>query len=187
MIILALTIFSDFHYLLLFFFPLWFITGYWMQIPVLYGQTLRFTHPTQPGLHLLTPSSPSVPPWPALHLAPPSLLFVSVSLLLRPGWVPCVTVWVLSVSYQAHRRSRCTLNFAQHRSHAQGNSSPAQLSPYQETVSWFPHLFMPVVLVTLFPYFNLLYLPMYYVGKKKELFQWKWNGLFQEDSVNTSH
>ena len=26
-------------------FPLWFITGYWLQFPVLYSRTLLFTHP----------------------------------------------------------------------------------------------------------------------------------------------
>ena len=57
----------------------------------------------------------------------------------------------------------------------------------KKLLSWFPHLFMPVVFVTLFPYFNLLYLPMNYVGKKRELFQWKWNGIFQKDSMNTIH
>ena len=34
-------------------FPLWFITGYWIQFPVLYSRTLLFIHSLYTSLHLL--------------------------------------------------------------------------------------------------------------------------------------
>ena len=43
-------------------FPLWFITGYWIQFPVLYSRTLLFTHPIYNSLHLLITNSQSFPP-----------------------------------------------------------------------------------------------------------------------------
>ena len=43
------------------FFPLWFITGYWMQIPVLYSQTLLFTHPIYNRFRLLILRFQSIP------------------------------------------------------------------------------------------------------------------------------
>ena len=42
-------------------FPLWFLTGYWIQVPVLYSRTLLFIHPIHNSLHLLTPNSQSIP------------------------------------------------------------------------------------------------------------------------------
>ena len=49
-------------------FPLWFITGCWIQFPVLYRRTLLVTHPVCNSLHLLTPNSHSIPPPPLLPL-----------------------------------------------------------------------------------------------------------------------
>ena len=40
-------------------FPWWFITGYWIYFPVLYGRTLLLIHPKCSSLHLLTPNSQS--------------------------------------------------------------------------------------------------------------------------------
>ena len=60
------------------YFPLWFITGYWIQIPVLYG-TLFFTcslhdssHPLIPNPQSILPSSSS----PVSHKFPLSYLWV---------------------------------------------------------------------------------------------------------------
>ena len=50
----------------LIFFPLWFITGYWLHFPVLYGRTLLFICSIYTSLHLLNPNSHSIPP-PALQ------------------------------------------------------------------------------------------------------------------------
>ena len=38
------------------FFPLWFITGYWIEFPVLYSRTSLFIHPICNSLHLLIPN-----------------------------------------------------------------------------------------------------------------------------------
>ena len=46
-------------------FPLWFITVYWIQFPVLYNRTLLLIHPICNSLHVLIPNSYSFPlPWP---------------------------------------------------------------------------------------------------------------------------
>ena len=52
---------SDFHFTS----PLWPLTGYWRQFPLLYNRTL-FLHPVYNSLHLLAPASHSVPS-PAPH------------------------------------------------------------------------------------------------------------------------
>lgn len=64
-------------------FPLWFITGYWIQFPVLRSKTLLFISPKFTSFHLLIPSSnPSFP-----HLTSPlatrSLLSMSLRLFLQ--------------------------------------------------------------------------------------------------------
>jgi len=41
---------------------MWFITGYWIQFPVLYSRTLLFIHSGYISLHLLIPNSHR-PPW----------------------------------------------------------------------------------------------------------------------------
>ena len=43
-------------------FPLWFITGYWIEFLVLYSRTLLFIHPLYTSLHLLNQSSQCFPP-----------------------------------------------------------------------------------------------------------------------------
>ena len=43
-------------------FPLWFITGYWIELPVLYSRILLFIHPIYNSLQLLTPNSQSFSP-----------------------------------------------------------------------------------------------------------------------------
>ena len=45
-------------------FPLWFITGCWIWLSVVYSGTLLFIHSTYKSLHLLTPTSRSIPPPP---------------------------------------------------------------------------------------------------------------------------
>ena len=70
-VIKSWTRWSDFHVTL----PLWSITGYWIQSPLLYNRTL-FIHSVCDSSHLLTPASRTVPP-PALTLGNhQSLLFV---------------------------------------------------------------------------------------------------------------
>ena len=43
-------------------FPLWFITGYWIQFPALYSRILLFIHSIYNSLHLLIPNSQLTPP-----------------------------------------------------------------------------------------------------------------------------
>ena len=68
-------------------FPLWFITGYWIQFPVLYSRALLFIHALHNSLHLLTPNSQSIPLPPPSSLATTSLFSMSVSLFLFRGYV----------------------------------------------------------------------------------------------------
>ena len=63
-------------------FPLWFITGYWIQFPVLYRWTL-FIHAICNTLHLLIPNSQSIPSYIPPPLATTSLFSVSVGLFRR--------------------------------------------------------------------------------------------------------
>ena len=58
-------------------FPLWFITGYWIQFPVLYSRTLLFIHLIHNSLHLLIPNSQSISP--LLPLPKPHLGFRLIS------------------------------------------------------------------------------------------------------------
>jgi len=64
-------------YSFLYSFPLWFITSYWIQFPMLYSRTWLFTHSVHTSLHLLTPH-PSLP-------TTTSLFSVSLSLFLFRG------------------------------------------------------------------------------------------------------
>ena len=43
-------------------FPLWLITGYWTEFPVLYNKSLLFIHSIYNSLYLLIPKSYSFPP-----------------------------------------------------------------------------------------------------------------------------
>ena len=45
------------HTFFFIFFPLWFVTRYWMWLPVLYSRILLFIHSIYKSLHLLTPTS----------------------------------------------------------------------------------------------------------------------------------
>ena len=50
-------------------FPLWLITGYWIQLPTLYSRTLLLIQPIHGSLHLLIPNHHSIarPTHPTLH------------------------------------------------------------------------------------------------------------------------
>ena len=63
-------------------FPLYFISGYWIQFPVLYNRTLWFIHPICNSLHLLIPNFQSKLPHSPSLLASTNLFSVSVSLFL---------------------------------------------------------------------------------------------------------
>ena len=63
------------------FFSIWFITEYWMQLPVLHSRTL-FIHPMYNRLRPLTPAPKSIPPPPSLPLTTSSLLSMSVTLFV---------------------------------------------------------------------------------------------------------
>ena len=76
-----------FRYVYICSFPLWFITGYWIQLPVLYSRTSLLIHYIYNSLHLLTPSShsilpPSTPP-PPLATTSLSSMFVSLFMFCR--------------------------------------------------------------------------------------------------------
>ena len=67
-------------------FPLWFITGYWIQFPVLYSRILLFIHSIYNSLHLLIPDSqsfPCLPPYPSTV----SLLFLCVCVVFSLRFV----------------------------------------------------------------------------------------------------
>ena len=49
-------------YILFLFFSIWFITGYWIEFPVLCSRTLLFIRPIYSSLRLLNPNSRSIPP-----------------------------------------------------------------------------------------------------------------------------
>ena len=67
-------------------FPLGFITGYWISVPLLFSRTWLFIHPVYSSWHLLIPHSHSIPPPLFVPLANhTSLLYVgeSVSILAK--------------------------------------------------------------------------------------------------------
>ena len=63
------------HFLL----QLWFITGYWIHLPVLYSWTLLFILPIYNSLHLLIPDFQAFPPLTPSHLVTTSLFSMSES------------------------------------------------------------------------------------------------------------
>ena len=66
-------------------FQLWFITGYWIQFPVLYSRILLFIHPIYHSLHLLIPNSHSIQPPAPLSL---SLIFTCIAFnTCLPDWL----------------------------------------------------------------------------------------------------
>ena len=71
--------------------PLWFIIGYWIQLPVLYSRTWLFIHSMYKSLHLLIPTSCSFPlPSPPDPLGNHQSALYIVILLLFHRWVrPC--------------------------------------------------------------------------------------------------
>ena len=66
---ICIYIYSFSHFL-----PLWFITGYWMQSPVLFSRTL-FIHSTCNSLYLLVTNFQSFPPPLSFPLWPTTSLF----------------------------------------------------------------------------------------------------------------
>ena len=48
-------------YTFLYSFPLWFITGYWIEFPVLYNRNWLFIHPLYNSLHLSQTPNPFLP------------------------------------------------------------------------------------------------------------------------------
>ena len=62
-------------------FPLWFITVYWIELPVLYIRTLLFIYSKGNNLHLPTPNSQSIPLFPYPLGNHRSILYESISLL----------------------------------------------------------------------------------------------------------
>ena len=58
-------------------FPLWFITGCWIQFPMRYSRTLLFIHAMYTSLHLLIPKLPLLP---FLTLLPPATTVCSLCL-----------------------------------------------------------------------------------------------------------
>ena len=71
--------------------PLWFIIGYWIQLPVLCSRTWLFIHSVYKSLHLLIPTSCSFPfPSPPNPLGNHQSALYIVILLLFHRWVrPC--------------------------------------------------------------------------------------------------
>ena len=63
-------------------FPLWFISGYWTEFPVLYSRILLLIQSVCNSLHLLTPTSHFIPPPSPTPLAATNLFSMSVSLYL---------------------------------------------------------------------------------------------------------
>ena len=60
-------------YTFLYSFPLLFITGYWIEFPVLYSRTLLLIHSIYNSLHLLIPKSQYSPLQPSFPLSTTSL------------------------------------------------------------------------------------------------------------------
>ena len=98
-------------------FPLWFITGYWIQFPVLYRRTLLSIHPIYSSLYLLIPNSQPIPPPPPTPSHPPHLggslrsppASVSAVLLvwgpsLSPGPFIALLRWLLGNNAMGHKR-----------------------------------------------------------------------------------
>ena len=82
--------------------PLWFSTGHWIEVSVLYSGTLLFIHSVYNSWHLLTPNSQSIPPLTPSHLATTSLFFMFVSLFLFHGYVDLYHIlfiyWIQHIS-----------------------------------------------------------------------------------------
>ena len=83
--------------------PLWFITGYWTQLPVLYNRTLLFIHSIYNSLYLLVPNSQSNPPLPPLPLGNHKSVFYAfetASVSYISSFVPYFRfhIWVISYS-----------------------------------------------------------------------------------------
>ena len=91
-------------------FPLWFVTGYGIQFPVLYSRTLLFIHSIYNSLHLLTPNSQSIPFNPS-PLATTSLFFFFnfylFYLFLAALGLRCCTQAFSSCSKRGYSLLRC--------------------------------------------------------------------------------
>ena len=88
-------------------FPLWFITGYWIQFPVVYSRNLLFIHPIYENnsLHLLTSNFQFFPPSLLSPLIITNLFSTSrknTLLIIMPGKQPmrtapgCMSLYLLS-------------------------------------------------------------------------------------------
>ena len=85
-------------------FPLWFITGYWIQLLVLYSGALLFIHSIHNSFQLLTPNSQSVPspipPAPLEITSPSSMSLIAQCFLWERHWCcfavicSCSCCWV---------------------------------------------------------------------------------------------
>ena len=72
----------DFTFTFSYSFALWFITGYWIQFPVLHSRTLLFILLICNSLPPLIPNSQFIPPTPRSPLAIASLFSMSAGLFL---------------------------------------------------------------------------------------------------------
>ena len=70
----------------IYYFPLWFIIGYWIQFSVLYSRNLSI-HSIYSSLYLLTPISYSIPPPMLSALETTSLFSMSMSVSLFHAYV----------------------------------------------------------------------------------------------------
>ena len=78
-------------------FPLQLIIRYWTQFSVPYSRTLLLIHSTYKSLHLLTPTSYSIPPPTLSSMATTSLLCPWLCLCVIDKSL-CVIFWILHIS-----------------------------------------------------------------------------------------
>ena len=72
-------------------FPLWFITGYWIQFTVHFSRTLLFTHSVYKSLHLLFSNSQPIPPCPTFRQQKTFLVITNIS-RVRADKIPWLRV-----------------------------------------------------------------------------------------------
>ena len=86
--------YTFFFYILL---HLWFIIGYWIHIPLLYSRAVLFIHSVYNGLHLLTPTSLSVPKPSPLWQPQVCFLCLWVCFHFVDRFI-CVIFWISQIS-----------------------------------------------------------------------------------------